>query len=181
MGTPWLRDKRTEDADTIRREQAEATEAEVDVFEAYFATVIDGVAGDRSNDGVRWVGPGCGPIDSVWWIVSAENPMDRRLDDGENLERHRELGRVWPDAIEVVCSAAGWRERSWAVGADWESVLRQAQRFEQRAVFRVTDEWVEVVMTSGGRDGEVIGRRDRAHRAGWVALSGSVIVRAMGS
>lgn len=176
-----MRDARTDDSDTVRRERAEAMEAGVDVFEAYFATVID-EAEERGDGGERrrWVGPGCVAIDAVWWIVSAENPMDRRLDDGVNLERHRELGRVWADAIEVVCSATGWRERSWAVGADWESVLRQARRFEQRAVFRVTDDQVEVVMTSGGRDGEVIGRRDRGHRAGWVALSGGGVGRATG-
>jgi len=150
----------------------------VEVFEAYFATVIDAVGGVRGGDaggggGARWVGPGAGPIEGAWWIVSAENPMDRQLGDEENLERHRELGDAWPDAIEVVCSAVGWRERSWAVRADkvpWEVVLIAARRYEQRAVFRLTNEAVEVVMTSGGRDGEVVGRRDRGHRAVWVAF-----------
>lgn len=140
----------------------------VEVFEAYFATVIDAVGSGVRGAGVRWVGPGAGPIEGGWWIVSAENPMERRIGDEENLVRHRELGSMWSDATEVVCSAVGWRERSWAVRADWEVVLLAARRFEQRAVFRVTDEVVEVVMTSGGRDGEVVGRRDRGHRAGWV-------------
>lgn len=155
----------------------------VEVFEAYFATVIDEVdEGGGGGARRRWVGSGAEAIDGVWWVVSGENPMDARLGDEENLRRHQELGRVWPDAIEVVCSAVGWRERSWAVRVDpvsWEEVLAQARRFGQRAVFRVTDAWVEVVMTSGGRDGEVVGRRDRGHRAGWVALSGGGAGRTM--
>lgn len=141
------------------------------VFDEYFSTCIDAV----EVGGPRWVGPGFVESDGVWWIVSGENPMDARLGDAVNLVRHRELGREWPDAIEVVCSAVGWRERSWAVRVDlvsWVEVLAQARRFGQRAVFRVTAEWVEVVMTSVGREGEVVGRRDRGHRAGWVRVFG---------
>lgn len=150
----------------------------MEVFGAYLATLIDEVGdGREGGERRRWVGPGAAEIDGVWWIVSAENPMDVRLGEAENLARHRRLGEVWPDAIEVVCSAAGWRERSWAVSAErgawdaweaWEAVLAQARRFEQRAVFRVTVDWVEVVMAGDGRDGEVVGRRDRWHREGAV-------------
>lgn len=153
------------------------------MFECYFATVIDEVSsGGDGGARRRWVGPGAVATEGVWWIVSAENPMDMRLGDEENLRRHRELGRVWPDALEVVCSAAGWRERSWVVPEElvsWEEVLAQARRFGQRAVFRVTCASVEVVMTSDGCDGEVVGRRDRGHREGWVALPGGGAGRIM--
>lgn len=99
----------------------------------------------------------------MWWVISAQNPMDQRLDDNENGRRHEALGAELVQGREVVCrGASGWVERSWAVVAAWAEVLAVARRWGQRAVFRVTAALVEVVMTSGGRDGEVAGWRDRA-------------------
>jgi hypothetical protein len=146
-----------------------------DALATYLATLIDDPLG-----GKRLVGEGAAPWPEpghpVAFVVSGRNPMDTRLDDFLNERRHTLLR----DRLVAVQSIArcvevdayapdgSWREPSfWVSGPEAArleaELLPLAHAFRQRAIFRVTDAEIAVLMTDRAHDGVVAGARRRDH------------------
>jgi hypothetical protein len=126
------------------------------VWDAFSATEIIGLDDPRQV----WAGTGAAalPLPAPVHVITAQNPHERVLGDDVNRERHRLLHRYLqmraPDAqmIEVLgrsCSGP-WAEASWAIsGLQRAESLGIAQRFEQRAIFELTEADVLVIGMDG--------------------------------
>ena len=126
------------------------------VWDAFSATEIVGLDDRRQV----WAGRGAAvlPLPAPVHVITAQNPHERVLEDDVNRERHCLLHRYLqmraPEAqyIEVLgrsCSGP-WAEASWAIsGLQLAEALAIAHRFEQRAIFELTDADVHVIGLDG--------------------------------
>lgn len=94
----------------------------------------------------------------TYWVVSASNPMDRRLTDEENERRHAEMVDFL-DGLEVVWGEAvgssrdgSWSERMLVLaGAATRMGARVVGKFwDQRAVFEIDGDVRRVVDVESG-------------------------------
>jgi hypothetical protein len=136
------------------------------VWDAFSATEIVGL----DDPGQVWAGTGAAalPLPAPVHVITAQNPHERVLEDDLNRERHRLLHRYLqmraPDAqsIEVLgrsCSGP-WAETSWSIsGLQRADALVIAQRFEQRAIFELTEADVLVIGVDGTERRRIARRR----------------------
>jgi hypothetical protein len=115
-----------------------------------------------------WAGHGAGalPIPAPVHVITAQNPHEQVLGELTNANRHGLLALYLqlhcPNAPrqEVVgrSSTGPWKETSWAIsGLERDDAMRIAARFQQRAIFELTDQEVLVI----GVDGQLRRRIDR--------------------
>jgi hypothetical protein len=145
---------------------------------AYLATIVE-----DPFLRVRLVGPGAAPWPEpehpAAYVISGRNPMDAPLDAFLNERRHALLrdrllalpGCAVLREVDAFAPDGSWREPSFWVsgeGGSWleAHLLPLAHAFRQRAIFRVTDAEIAVVMTDRAHDGAVAGARTRDHSEG---------------
>ena len=123
-------------------------------------------------------GAGAGPLldGSTIYVVSAQNPFDRRLSESENGRRHRNLlaylERCGLPRTEVVTSSEDgfWTEQSYAIhDCSLDQACHLGRRYNQRAIFRLDDERAEIILCDFG---QLLAGRDRRHRDGAPAATG---------
>jgi hypothetical protein len=136
------------------------------VWDAFSATEIVGL----DDPGQVWAGTEAAamPLPTPVHVITAQNPHERVLDDDVNRERHRLLHRYlqmrapYAQTIEVLgrsCSGP-WAEASWAIsGLQRAKALAIAQRFEQRAIFELTEADVLVIGVDGAERRRMARRR----------------------
>ena len=126
------------------------------VWDAFSATEIVGL----NDPGQVWAGTGASalPLPAPVHVITAQNPHERVLEDDVNEERHRLLHcylqmrapeAQWIEVLGRSCSGP-WAEASWAIsGLTRAEALAIAQRFEQRAIFELTEADVHVIGVDG--------------------------------
>lgn len=141
----------------------------------YLATLID-----DPLSGKRLVGEGAAPWPEpghpVAFVISGRNPMDVPTDAFLNERRHALLrdrlvalgGAAACVEVDAFAPDGSWREPSfWVSGPEAArleaELLPLAHAFRQRAIFRVTDAEIAVLMTDRAHDGVVAGARRRDH------------------
>lgn len=126
------------------------------VWEAFAATEIIGL----EDPPLIWAGRGATslPLMEPVHVITAQNPHERVLHDSLNGERHRLLHRYlslrFPRTalVDVVGRSliGPWAEASWAIGGlSREDALAVAERFQQRAIFELTDKTMLVIGVDG--------------------------------
>ena len=115
------------------------------VWDAFADTEIVGV----EDPSLVWAGRGAGllPLPAPVHVITAQNPHERVLEQDINDKRHHLLHRYlqmrapeaqWIEVLGRSCRGP-WAEASWAIsGLPRSEALAIAQRFEQRAVFELT-------------------------------------------
>lgn len=135
------------------------------VWDAFASTEIIGV----DYYPVIWAGRGATalPLPEPVHVITAQNPHERVLEDIVNNERHQLLHHYlemrFPNAElkEVVgrSSSGPWAEASWAIsGLTRPEALTIAQRFQQRAIFELTQADLLVIGVDGGQERRCIRR-----------------------
>ena len=126
------------------------------VWDAFSATEIVGL----DDPGLVLAGTGAAalPLPAPVHVITAQNPHERVLEDDVNEERHRLLHcylqmrapeAQWIEVLGRSCSGP-WAEASWAIsGLTRAEALAIAQRFEQRAIFELTEADVHVIGVDG--------------------------------
>jgi len=126
------------------------------VWDAFASTEIMGL----DDAPVIWAGRGATPLPlpEPVHVITAQNPHERVLEDNVNNERHQLLHHYlemrFPKAglMEVVgrSSSGPWAEASWAIsGLTRTEALAIAQRFQQRAIFELTEADLLVIGVDG--------------------------------
>jgi hypothetical protein len=126
------------------------------VWDAFASTEIMGL----DDAPVIWAGRGATalPLPEPVHVITAQNPHERVLEDNVNNERHQLLHHYlemrFPNAEleEVVgrSSSGPWAEASWAIsGLTRPEALAIAQRFQQRAIFELTQADLLVIGVDG--------------------------------
>jgi len=126
------------------------------VWDAFASTEIMGL----DDAPVIWAGRGATALSlpEPVHVITAQNPHERVLEDNVNNERHQLLHHYlemrFPKAElkEVVgrSSSGPWAEASWAIsGLTRPEALAIAQRFQQRAIFELTESEQLVIGVDG--------------------------------
>lgn len=127
------------------------------VWDVFAATQIVELS---SHGPVVWAGAEAGPLSLVApvHVISAQNPREQVLSTDENKMRHRLLFdylSLYTPAfalheVEASSTQGSWSESSWATaGLDREAALAIARRFQQRAIFELTESTVSVIDAEG--------------------------------
>ena len=88
-------------------------------------------------------------------ILTASNPMDKLLGENENLLRNEQLRTLLEeeevDFSELIGASPDWthQEASFAVSCTLDNALKWANRFEQRAIFWVQNDHLQVIACPG--------------------------------
>ena len=103
-------------------------------------------------------------------ILTACNPMDRELSDKENKLRNREMRSLLAeeelDYSELVGSSpdGSHQEPSFAVSCKLEDAIDWANRFEQRAIFWIEENQLQIIASENGDRFQLGPFRERIRR-----------------
>ena len=84
-------------------------------------------------------------------IVTAHNPMDIRLDEFENNKRNKKLRKDLLQSDFIHCEIIGCsedhthQELSFVVKCDLNQAIQMGNKFDQRAIFWVEDNKLQIV------------------------------------
>ena len=84
-------------------------------------------------------------------ILTAANPMDKLLGENENQRRNEALRTLLEeeevDFSELIGASPDWthQEASFAVSCTLDHALEWANRFEQRAIFWVKNDHLQII------------------------------------
>jgi hypothetical protein len=126
------------------------------VWDAFASTEIVGL----DDEPVIWAGRGATalPLPEPVHVITAQNPYERVLEVNVNNKRHQllhyylEMRFSKARLMEVIgrSSSGPWAEASWAVsGLTRPEALAIAQRFQQRAIFELTEAELMVIGVDG--------------------------------
>jgi hypothetical protein len=112
------------------------------------------------DEPVIWAGRGATalPLPEPVHVITAQNPYERVLEVNVNNKRHQllhyylEMRFSKARLMEVIgrSSSGPWAEASWAVsGLTRPEALAIAQRFQQRAIFELTEAELMVIGVDG--------------------------------
>ena len=88
---------------------------------------------------------------STFAILTASNPMDKLLGENENQRRNEQLRTLLEeeevDFSELIGASPDWthQEASFAVSCTMDNALEWANRFEQRAIFWVQNDNLQII------------------------------------
>lgn len=119
-----------------------------EVWTSFANTIVESTMGVLAGPNAKPL-----PLTPPVHVITAQNPHEQILSDGENQRRHRLLGEylrahATVEALEVVgrSSEGPWSEDSWAVsGLARDEAIRIGGYFQQRAIFELTDAEILVV------------------------------------
>ena len=106
---------------------------------------------------------------SIWpdefAIITAYNPMDKKLSDGENRKRNQELTNWAKEKafIDLIGSSPDRTHQEQSIGVTFtlKEAIEVGLRFNQRAIFYVKNGNLELVECNSGKSkclGKLIGR-----------------------
>ena len=99
-------------------------------------------------------------VPAVWpndfAIITAYNPMDHKLPDSENIRRNQQLAE-WAEPkiyIKLIGSSPDrtHQEASFAVECSLKEAIEIGEQFNQRAIFYIRGENLELVECSSGKN-----------------------------
>jgi hypothetical protein len=133
------------------------------VWDAFASTEI---SDQNETNPLVWAGANAAPLPlaAPVHVVTAQNPSEQVLSDQVNHQRHKLLEKYLllraPSAQlqEVVgrSTQGSWAEASWAIsGLARADALAIAQRFQQRAIFELTEHTMRVIAMDGSIRREV--------------------------
>ena len=88
---------------------------------------------------------------SSFAILTASNPMDKLLGENENQRRNEQLRTLLEeeevDFSELIGASPDWthQEASFAVSCTLDNALEWAKLFEQRAIFWVQNDHLQII------------------------------------
>jgi hypothetical protein len=114
-----------------------------DLFQAYEETTIEVFQSEKQIEDLGW---------SEYFVITAWNPFSKQLQLDENRLRNSELEKDLLAVGAVLLKAIGrsndwkWFEESFAVrNIDLSEIIQSAKKYQQNAIFHVTDEGRKVI------------------------------------
>lgn len=100
------------------------------------------------------LGHGCIPLPNEFHIITAWNPMDHLLPLEENLARNEKLRSLIEQSAYTAMEITGispdqsHQEPSFLTDANSTKCLQWARKFDQRAIYRVAQDQLEILSCS---------------------------------